>query len=379
MSIVTIPPSPFPPSSGKTGDIAERVTDLETNVSTLNTTKASKTDIAGTFNTTTSYTVGDLVYYNGVLYECTTDHVAGAWVAGDFTATDIDTQVNSLMSGLTNLTDDVKLNTQDLTTPSRTKNIMPVTIDVIKSGNTTGTWTDNAYAINGITYTVNTDADGQITDITVSGSASANADLKLLSSFTITKQCILTGCPANGGSSRWYLGIQSYGSDNGEGLTVNANTYGQLYIRVASGVTITTAKQFYPMLRYATITDPTYAPYIPSVESRIEAVESGVTNINTTLENMPMKQWRKNTSGSAENVTFTFSSSVNRYAGLLFCINNSGVSAIFAVAYKEDIEPIITRLAGSDAVTPSISIDGSITVGLYAWSTAILFASGNFV
>ena len=127
-----------------------------------------------------------------------------------------------------------------------------------------------------------------------------------------------------------------------------------------------------------TTTDTTFAPYIPSVDSRIEAVESGLTDVNTTLENMPMKQWQKTTSGSAGNVTFTFNSSTNRYAGLLFCINNSGVHAIFAVAYKEDVAPIITRLAGSDAVTPSISSDGSITVGLYAWSAAILFSSGSF-
>ena len=127
------------------------------------------------------------------------------------------------------------------------------------------------------------------------------------------------------------------------------------------------------------ITDNTLQTTDKTVPGAINELKSGLTNVSTTLENMPMKQWQKNTSGSAGNVTFTFSSSVNRYAGLLFCVNNSGVSAIFAVAYKEDTEPIITRLAGSDAVTPSISSDGSITVGLYAWSTAILFANGNFV
>jgi hypothetical protein len=114
------------------------------------------------------------------------------------------------------------------------------------------------------------------------------------------------------------------------------------------------------------------------VTTQMSSLKSGLTNLNTTLENMPMKQWQKTTSGSAGNVTFTFNSSTNRYAGLLFCINNSGVHAIFAVAYKEDTDPIITRLAGSDAVTPSISSDGSITVGLYPWSSAILFASGSF-
>lgn len=124
--------------------------------------------------------------------------------------------------------------------------------------------------------------------------------------------------------------------------------------------------------------DVTATDVTSAMNAADRSLMSGLTNVNTTLENMPMKQWQKTTSGSAGNVTFTFNSSTNRYAGLLFCINNSGVHAIFAVAYKEDVAPIITRLAGSDAVTPSISSDGSITVGLYAWSGAILFASGSF-
>ena len=91
MGFVTVPPSPFPPSSGKTGDIAERVTELETNVSTLQSTKAPKTDIAPAFSAETNYSVGDLVYYDGALYECTTEHTVGAWNSEHFT----DTAINS--------------------------------------------------------------------------------------------------------------------------------------------------------------------------------------------------------------------------------------------------------------------------------------------
>ena len=96
MGMVTYPPQPFPPSSGKTGDIAERVTELESNVSTLQTTKAPKTDIAPAFSATTNYAVGDLVYYDGVLYECTTEHTAGAWNSEHFTDTAIDEQLNAI-------------------------------------------------------------------------------------------------------------------------------------------------------------------------------------------------------------------------------------------------------------------------------------------
>lgn len=51
--------------------------------------KADKVDLSDAFDDTTDYKVGDLVIYNNTLYKCTTDHDAGAWVAGDFTATTI--------------------------------------------------------------------------------------------------------------------------------------------------------------------------------------------------------------------------------------------------------------------------------------------------
>ena len=112
MGMVTYPPQPFPPSSGKTGDIAERVTELESNVSTLQTTKAPKTDIAPAFSAETNYSVGDLVYYNGALYECITEHTAGAWDLEDFNETTIDEQLNAINSNLTNIAD-IKAYTTD--------------------------------------------------------------------------------------------------------------------------------------------------------------------------------------------------------------------------------------------------------------------------
>lgn len=48
-------------------------------------TKADLVDIAPAFSTSTAYTVGQYVSYDGNIYMCTTAHSAGAWVAGDFT------------------------------------------------------------------------------------------------------------------------------------------------------------------------------------------------------------------------------------------------------------------------------------------------------
>ena len=75
--------------------------------------KADYADIAGAFSAETSYTAGDLVIYNGIIYRCTNDHT-GDWDADDFSATTIgaeldaiNSNISTLESGLTNLQNDV--------------------------------------------------------------------------------------------------------------------------------------------------------------------------------------------------------------------------------------------------------------------------------
>lgn len=55
--------------------------------------KADKTDIAPIFSTSTSYAIGDMVYYEGTLYKCTTTHSAGAWDISHFTATSVSGEI----------------------------------------------------------------------------------------------------------------------------------------------------------------------------------------------------------------------------------------------------------------------------------------------
>lgn len=77
----------------------EAITALQTAVGT----KAAKADIAPTFSAEGNYAVGDLVYYEGTLYKCTTAHEAAAWDAEDFTATSVDDEVSGLNSKFTDL------------------------------------------------------------------------------------------------------------------------------------------------------------------------------------------------------------------------------------------------------------------------------------
>ena len=203
--------------------------------------------------------------------------------------------VNELKSGLTNVGNDVKLNTQDLTTPSRTKNLLPLTVEGIKTNNTSGTWSGNTYTENGITFTINTDDYRNVTSITANGQNSGSQSLLVIAShFSLFSGSYkLNGCPANGSSSSYEMYCNLGGGtayDKGESATAVATNDFDSYCTIAIRANYNAQNLvFTPMIRLATETYPTFAPYIPSVESRIEAVESGLNDLikltNTPLDN----------------------------------------------------------------------------------------------
>lgn len=75
-------------------------------VETALATKTNLSNIAPTFDATSGvYDVGDKVIYNGVLYEFTTAHsTAGDWDSSEVQAVKVSELINSLESGLNNLT-----------------------------------------------------------------------------------------------------------------------------------------------------------------------------------------------------------------------------------------------------------------------------------
>lgn len=58
--------------------------------------------LAPAFSTSTNYTAGQYVTYNGALYRFTTDHSAGSWNSAQVTATNIGADLNALTSALDN-------------------------------------------------------------------------------------------------------------------------------------------------------------------------------------------------------------------------------------------------------------------------------------
>ena len=95
------------------------------------------------------------------------------------------------------------------------KNMLPTSLSTIKSLNTIGEWNGNAYTINNVTFTVQTDGD-KVVGINANGQASADATLfiygnttAIFSSTTITFKVsgkIRIGTPTNG-SGTTFLGV----------------------------------------------------------------------------------------------------------------------------------------------------------------------------
>ena len=165
------------------------------------------------------------------------------------------------------------------------KNKLPMTVDSIKAANTEGTWSGDTYTINGVSFTILKDADGNVTGVKTGNNQTAiggNASFYIVAlSQDVTLesgQYIGNGCPANGSTSTYYVrftGGFDASSDIGEGTGVKTVTTSafSVYIRVTEGATVSDLV-FTPMIRLATETDATFAPYtnICPISGHTEAI-----------------------------------------------------------------------------------------------------------
>lgn len=130
-----------------------------------------------------------------------------------------------------------------------------------KLNNTATTTTSN-----GVTFTVN--ADGSVS---CSGTATGTAVLRIYQTFDYAEDMFLSGCPNGGDYLNGYsmIAANSNGSalnnciDIGRGETIRANyisSIAQVQIIIRTGIN-TNGLVFKPMIRLASVTDGTYAPY----------------------------------------------------------------------------------------------------------------------
>jgi len=143
------------------------------------------------------------------------------------------------------------------------KNLLPLTVDGLKSANTDGTWSGNAYTLNGVTFAIQTDADGNVTGILVNGTATANTNLLTPAKTYVAGAYTLNGCPQGGGDSSFMIwnagrGLKDVG--NGDATTLTTDSVWTFYVRIISGYTASNVL-FKPMIRLTNETDATFEPY----------------------------------------------------------------------------------------------------------------------
>lgn len=143
------------------------------------------------------------------------------------------------------------------------KNLLVMSVAKMKTDNTSGTWSGNAYTHNGVTFTVNVDESGNIVSISTSGTASEEAQFVVGRYISDGSAVVANGCPANGSTSTYRMFATNIGSDVGSGtssVTPTSGTQCLTTIRVYEGQN-SAGLVFKPMIRLASVTDDTFAPY----------------------------------------------------------------------------------------------------------------------
>lgn len=173
------------------------------------------------------------------------------------------------------------------------KNELLLTLDEFKSQNTSGTWSGDAYTINGITFTVNDDM-----TVTVNGTLTGERALFRLffDRPNIWGGKFLTGCPSGGSVydyginfeqsvSPWSSIAQDYGNGNIISNNTSTNIYG--YIVIKKSVSNLTFK---PMIcsKAAWDVSQKYVPYVLKPLYRTEILSVNITSLTWTASGQGM-------------------------------------------------------------------------------------------
>lgn len=232
----------------------------------------------GAYSSSTQYYPGDCVTLNSASWLCiqpcknVTPNDGAYWqkvveVADPTKADKVNGATNGNFAGLDsngNLTDSGEgpATISAIVNEYGSKNRMKLTLDIIKSLNTAGTWSGSDYTRNGATFSIITNGDGYVIEIILNGKATAASSLVLANGATnlISGQSyIINGCPQL--SNAAYIRVIGLANDTGSGatFTAGASYTSDIYVPVTN-VTITNAS-FKPMIRSADIDDATFVPY----------------------------------------------------------------------------------------------------------------------
>jgi len=173
------------------------------------------------------------------------------------------------------------------------KNKCPMTVDGIKALNTSGTWSSNAYTVNGVTFTIQTDADGNVIGIKANGNATANIVFMCGNYILKAGSSIKYSGSVNGSLNTFWVAYHGYpkapdGDGTADRTSASTDWDGGLEIGISNGVSLSN-QMFYPMIRLSTESDSTFEPYsnicpiTAYTEGEIEVSNGdGNTTIHTT-------------------------------------------------------------------------------------------------
>lgn len=240
------------------------------------------------------------------------------------------------------------------------KNILPIPFSIVKALNTVGTWNDNVYTLRQVKFTCTIES-GYITKVEVNGTATgADAQFMLynrLSSFFALKKgtYILNGCPAGGSTSTYRLslvqtvsGSASPSYDTGSGIKINAVSDNNAGVNININNTVTANHlEFYPMLRLASDTDPTYQPY---AETNIQLTNSKLSYKDNTLLNATKNLNKTKYPNSATRRGITFILNADGTVSASGLNDNTGASN-----FGTDIEAFEATFSGNVLVSGGVN------------------------
>lgn len=203
------------------------------------------------------------------------DWGGNAWFAGNVTAT-----INGVEISIGEIATDVNTAKSNISKLQQADTIIQTTLGVIKKNLLKNTAASNTK--NGVTFTVNDDG-----SVMVNGTATADTELIVRNmSLQANTSYILTGCPTGGSVSTYQMYVMNTSTwsgtrrDVGSGATLATGDYtGWTFrIKVTSGYNANNLV-FYPMLRYANITDGTFEPYVEDLQSQINALKVALAEL----------------------------------------------------------------------------------------------------
>ena len=138
-------------------------------------------------------------------------------------------------------------------------NLIPMRLSWIKANNTSGTWVNNAYTVNGVTFTVTADGDSvQNVNIKRVSSSSTNAVLDLGNKdFGDTSFHDYDESPTNG----YICSSGQENSSSGTSFLYYGASSQLVRLRAESAFNNTTGLDYYPMIRLASDPVTAFTPY----------------------------------------------------------------------------------------------------------------------